>query len=76
MKLIRALAGEGRTLVMSLHDLNLAARWCDRVLLLFPDGQACWGPVREMLVPAALENLYGQSLRATELDGHPVFVPG
>lgn len=75
MRLLRELAGQGRSVVMCLHDLNLAARWCDRVLLLYPDGQACWGPVADMLVPAALEGLYGQALRATELDGYPVFVP-
>jgi len=76
MKLVRSLAAEGRTILMSLHDLNLAARWCDQILLLFPDGQACWGPVREMLVPAALEKLYGQRLLTRDLDGYPVFVPG
>ncbi|EMP54280.1 iron compound ABC transporter ATP-binding protein [Marinobacter santoriniensis NKSG1] len=75
MKLLRELAGAGRGILMGLHDLNLAARWCDQVLLMFPDGRACWGPVREMLLPSVLESLYGQPLKATELDGCPVFIP-
>lgn len=75
MGLIRSLAEEGRSVLMCLHDLNLAARWCDRILLLFPGGDACWGPARDMLVPAVLEGLYGQPLRSTELDGYPVFMP-
>ncbi|MNY22016.1 Hemin import ATP-binding protein HmuV [compost metagenome] len=60
---------------MCLHDLNLAARWCDQILLLYPDGEACWGPVASMLQPAALERLYGQRLLTCEIDGSPVFIP-
>ncbi|MGB1835214.1 MAG: ABC transporter ATP-binding protein, partial [Marinobacter adhaerens] len=46
------------------------------ILLLYPDGQACWGPARDMLVTSALESLFGQRLLSAELDGFPVFVPG
>ena len=76
MELLSEQAKAGSTVVMCLHDLNLAARWCDQILLLYPDGQACWGPAREMLVTSALESLFGQRLLSAELDGFPVFVPG
>lgn len=76
MKLLRQQAASGRAVFMCLHDLNLAARWCNQILLLYPDGQACWGPARDMLVPSALESLFGQRLLSAELDGFPVFVPG
>jgi len=76
MKLLRSQAASGRAVFMCLHDLNLAARWCDQILLLYPDGQACWGPARDMLVTSALESLFGQRLLSAELDGYPVFVPG
>ncbi|SDX00510.1 ABC transporter ATP-binding protein [Marinobacter mobilis] len=75
MELLTEEAGHGKAVFMCLHDLNLAARWCSHVLLLYPDGEACWGPVERMLVPDALERLYGQRLATTELDGAPVFVP-
>ncbi|MCE8023501.1 ABC transporter ATP-binding protein [Billgrantia aerodenitrificans] len=75
MALLAEQAAEGRAVMMCLHDLNLAARWCDHLLLLYPDGEACWGPARNMLVPAALERLYGQRLATAEIDGAPVFVP-
>ena len=75
MQLLRAQAAAGRAVFMCLHDLNLAARWCDHVLLLYPNGDACWGPAERMLVPAALERLYGQKLLTVEADGKPVFVP-
>ncbi|WP_303288791.1 ABC transporter ATP-binding protein [Marinobacter sp. SS8-8] len=76
MKLLRNQAVSGRAVFMCLHDLNLAARWCDQILLMFPDGQACWGPARDMLVASALEKLFSQRLLSAELDGFPVFVPG
>jgi iron complex transport system ATP-binding protein len=75
LKLLTEQARGGRSIFMCLHDLNLAARWCDHILLLFPEGEACWGPASEMLVPSALERLYGQQLITVEADGAPIFVP-
>ena len=73
---VRAIvAQQRRAAVLVLHDVNLAARYCDHLLLLFPDGQACWGPTPTMLVPSALERLYDQPLSVGEIDGHPVFLP-
>ena len=75
LQLLTEQARSGRSVFMCLHDLNLAARWCDHLLLLYPDGEACWGPAERMLVPAALERLYDQELLTVEVDGAPLFVP-
>ncbi len=75
MALMADQAAQGQAVIMCLHDLNLAARWCDHVLLLYPNGEACWGPRDSMLVPSALESLYRQKLAVVEVDGAPVFVP-
>ncbi len=75
MALLAEQARAGSAVMMCLHDLNLAARWCDHLLLLYPDGEACWGPRDAMLVPAALERLYGQRLATAWVEGAPVFVP-
>lgn len=75
MELLAEQADRGCGVVMCLHDLNLAARWCSHLLLLYPDGEACWGEASGMLVPAALEGLYGQALTTAMVDGAPVFVP-
>lgn len=76
MRLLHHEAEGGRAVLCCLHDLNLAARWCSHLLLMYPDGRACWGKADTMLVPGALEDLYGQSLVAAEVDGRRVFVPG
>ena len=75
MDLLRAQAVADRGIFLCLHDINLAARWCDHLLLLYPDGTACWGAAEHMLVPEALERLYGQPLARATVDGAQVFVP-
>lgn len=75
LQLLTEQAHAGNAIFMCLHDLNLAARWCDHLLLLYPNGDVCWGPAKQMLVPAALERLYGQELLTVEVDGAPIFVP-
>lgn len=75
MKLLTDRAAAGNAIFMCLHDLNLAARWCDHILLMYPNGETCWGPAERMLVPNALERLYNQQLATVEVDGAPFFVP-
>lgn len=75
LALIHAEVDQDRAAVLSLHDVNLAARHCDHLLLLYPDGRACWGPTDRMLVPEALERLYGQRLARGQVGGVPVFIP-
>lgn len=75
MGLLKNQASLNKTVFMCLHDLNLAARWCSHVLLLYSNGDACWGPAHSMLKPSALELLYNQKLMTVEVDGAPVFVP-
>ncbi|WP_271911628.1 ABC transporter ATP-binding protein [Vreelandella alkaliphila] len=75
MALMAQQAAQGSAVMMCLHDLNLAARWCDHLLLLYPNGDACWGTRDSMLVPSALERLYQQRLAVVEVEGAPVFVP-
>ncbi|QQD17065.1 ABC transporter ATP-binding protein [Spongiibacter nanhainus] len=75
MDILRQQAANGCAIVLCLHDLNLAARCCDKLLLLYPSGEACWGDAATMLVPNALEKLYNTPLIAAEVDGQPVFLP-
>lgn len=75
MNLLRDQAQSGKAVFMCLHDLNMAARWCSHVLLLYTNGDACWGAVEDMLVPGALERLYNQRLMTLQANGVTVFVP-
>lgn len=75
MNLLRDQAQSGKAVFMCLHDLNMAARWCSHVLLVYSNGEACWGATESMLVPEALERLYNQRLISLKKDGLSVFAP-
>lgn len=75
LELVGSEVARGRCAIMATHDINLAARYCSHVLLLYPDGAACWGPVETMLSVPALERLYQQPLATGHVDGLPVFLP-
>jgi iron complex transport system ATP-binding protein len=74
LALFRGLADDGNTVITTLHDPTLAARFADRVLLLFGDGRWSAGPVREMLTAANLSVLYDSPMIEIEQDGRRVFV--
>ena len=71
----RALADAGRTVIMSLHDVGLAARFADEALLLHGDGRWLHGPVADTLNAATVEALYGIAVRELDWDGGRTFVP-
>jgi iron complex transport system ATP-binding protein len=53
----------GTTSVVVLHDLNLAARYCDDLVLLGDGGVVASGPTDAVLDPAVLEPVYGIGVR-------------
>lgn len=59
---LRALTERGASVVMALHEPWLAARYCDRALLLYDAPRFLAGPARELLTREPLEALYGCSL--------------
>ena len=72
--LFRGLANAGRTVITTLHDPTLAARFADRVLLLFGDGRWTLGPVETTLSAAALSELYAAPMLELTQGGRRVFV--
>lgn len=66
MTAFRALAGKGRTVLVSLHDLTLAARWCDRVVVLDRGLIVADGDPRNVLTASLLRDVYGISAHVAE----------
>jgi iron complex transport system ATP-binding protein len=73
--LAAAATPHGKALVMSLHDVNLAARYCTHALLLFGGGQTQQGPVPEVLAPETLSRLYAHPVARFDGPLGPVFAP-
>lgn len=62
-----------KALIMVVHDVNLAARYCDHALLL-DRGSALAGPAAELLTAERLTALYGVALRTLGDENRRVFV--
>jgi iron complex transport system ATP-binding protein len=60
--LLRELQGEGMTILNVLHDLNLAALYCDRLVLLDEGRLAQVGTPEEVLTYATLTRVYGTDI--------------
>ena len=58
MEVLRAYAGAGRTVIAVLHDLSLAARYCDRLVLLDEGAVKADGRPEDVLTPENLEAVY------------------
>jgi iron complex transport system ATP-binding protein len=72
--LFRKLADGGSTVITTLHDPTLAARFADRVLLLHGDGRWTLGPVATALTCATLSELYLTPMLELNQNGRRVFV--
>src|SRR5690606_5765721 len=70
--LVRDLAvGSEVAAVVVLHDLNLAARYCDTLLVLDGGRVAAYGVPDEVLVPEVIEPVYGIGTHRLDVDGVP-----
>ena len=63
MELLRDLAREGRAVMVVLHDLTLAMRFCDRLILLDNGLVAADGPPEAVLADPAAERVFAVNLR-------------
>jgi iron complex transport system ATP-binding protein len=67
----------GCTLVLSTHDLNLAAAVCDRVVLLREGRTLAAGPTADVLTPINIQRTFDVDAEVSRHDaaGHLVVVP-
>jgi iron complex transport system ATP-binding protein len=59
---IAALSQQGQTILMVLHDPNVALRWSSHTLLLYGDGRWLAGPSAEIVSASNLSALYSYPL--------------
>ena len=76
LSVLREEAARGRTVIMSLHDPALAARFADHAILLFGDGRWQFGPAATILNEVAMSELYNLPVREVTWSGGRTFVMG
>ncbi len=74
LRLLHQRMGRMRALVMSLHDINMALRFCDRLILLDDEGLHT-GPAAQLGTAERLSTLYGHPLTVLEGPTGPVLIP-
>ncbi|MEV6580361.1 ABC transporter ATP-binding protein [Streptomyces sp. NPDC051582] len=72
LELMELLAGSGRTVLVALHDLSLAARYCDRLLLLHHGRLIASGAPAAVLTAQRLAEVFEVDAElTTDPLGHP-----
>jgi iron complex transport system ATP-binding protein len=76
MDLLRASVQRGRGAVVALHDLSLAARTCDRMILLAGGRLRANAPPRDVLTPDNLAHYFGVRAEiSVDGNGRPLVIP-
>lgn len=75
MELIRSLAQRNLTVLVSLHDLNLALRYTDRVALLSEGRIIAVGEPERVLTPELIERVFRTKVRIINGTGDLYIVP-
>lgn len=76
LQAVRDFAERGVAVLVILHDLNLAARYCDQLLLLHQGLPHAYGPPAEVLTTETLAVVYGLQVLIHQHPerGHPLII--
>ena len=74
LKLFRKKTYDGKTIIASLHDINMAARFSDRCLLIFGDGRWQIGSPDRVLKSDLLSDLYATKIETLSWRDKQIFV--
>jgi iron complex transport system ATP-binding protein len=67
--------GRRLTVVSALHDLTVAAQFCDRLVMVAAGRKVADGPARIVLTPSAIRRHYGATVRVVDDEGGMVVIP-
>jgi len=77
MEAVHQIAAAGRTVLIVIHDLGVAARYCDELIALADGRVQAIGPARQVMTKALVDRLYDTDVDILPApgDGAPVIVP-
>ena len=77
MQLLETLHAEGLTILMILHDINVASEYCEELILFGPEGLLAHGTPQAVLTAAHLQAAYHTSVlvQPAPASGRPYIYP-
>ncbi len=66
MGILKELQEQGKTIIAILHDMNLAAAFCTKIVIMKEGSVYAFGPVQEVLTERNLEEVYGMKFEFLE----------
>ncbi len=66
---------KGKTIVSITHDINLAAQYCDEILLLGANGNHHIGQTKDVFSPEQIEKVFGVKTYVGNLGKEKFFIP-
>ena len=75
MEIVRKLVDSGKGALVAMHDVNLAAMFSDRVVMLKDGKVVVDGKTQEVLTPENIEAVYGIGVEVVRHNGSIVVVP-
>jgi iron complex transport system ATP-binding protein len=73
--LVKHVKNQNNSLCMSLHDINLASRYCSHLLLLHGNTRVLAGPRNAILTEENLSRLYSHPMHRLEVNGRTAWLP-
>jgi len=75
MKLLKQQAQSGKTVIIVIHDLSLAGRYCDSLWLMDKGKIVCSGSPAKVLTAQNLKDVYQVSAKVVETSPVEVVIP-
>jgi iron complex transport system ATP-binding protein len=72
MEVLRAQVAAERLVLVIMHDIALAVRWADRVIVMNHGKIVADGPTTDVITPALLRDIFGITATISSRDGRPV----
>lgn len=67
---------QNKLLIMAMHDIQLALRYCDHALLIFTDGEIQTGEIHDLLTRDNLSRLYDYPVTVVDTSAGKVILTG
>ncbi|OZG75352.1 cobalamin/Fe3+-siderophore ABC transporter ATP-binding protein [Hahella sp. CCB-MM4] len=75
MQHLRSWSSDGRIVLVVLHDLNLALKYCDESVLVTPDRQLISGPTAQVVNEENVRRAFGVRSLVGSHEGQPYILP-